>query len=210
MAPKKPSAEQPRKPNKFRLVVFEGDFSDGSISQIAQALTSALRPSATTAPRQLHSGKSTGQILPPDLDDEVDEEEDQQIDVEDEADEPRVDAEKISKPSRQKKTKPPVYLHDLIADADAAKSFATEKAPSSKTKQYLTAMFWLKELNSNPTANNDKVYTFYKTVGWSTNFNDWGQTFHNLLSGDLIRKGEAKGEYTINPTGEAVVKSLPE
>lgn len=71
-------------------------------------------------------------------------------------------------------------------------------------------MFWLKEVNGTPTANIDRVYTFYKTVGWSVGFNDWNQAFHKLNFDDLIRKGEVKGEYAINPTGEAVVKSLPE
>jgi hypothetical protein len=47
-------------------------------------------------------------------------------------------------------------------------------------------------------------------VGWNVGFNDWNQPFHNLLSEDLIRKGDVTGEYAINPTGEAVVKPLPE
>ena len=45
-APKRHVAAEPiKKSNKFRLVVFEGDFSDESVSEIAQALTSPLKPS---------------------------------------------------------------------------------------------------------------------------------------------------------------------
>ncbi len=71
-------------------------------------------------------------------------------------------------------------------------------------------MYWLKEMNGTPMVNMDGIYTFYKTAGWSVGFNDWAQPFHNLVHDDLIRKGETKGEFTINPTGEDVVKSLPE
>lgn len=212
MAPKKVVAEPTKKSNKFRLVVFEGDFSDGSVSEIAQALTSALKPTLPPAMRQLPNGKSAAQILPPEAEeDQQEEEEDAVIDAEaGDEDEEEISAQKESKPSRPKKTKPPTYLHDLVSDGDAAKSFAAEKAPASKNRQYLTAMYWLKEVNSTPTANRDKVYTFYRTVGWNVGFNDWNQTFHNLVADDLIRKGEPTGEFAINPTGEAVVKSLPE
>jgi hypothetical protein len=211
MAPKKVVAEPIKKSNKFRLVVFEGDFSDDSISEIAQALTSALKPTIPLM-RQLPNGKSVAQILPHEAEEDLqEEEEDAVIDAEVGDDgEGEIPAQKTSKPSRPKKTKPPTYLHDLISDGDAAKAFATEKAPASKNRQYLAAMYWLKEANSTPTANRDKVYTFYKTVGWSVGFNDWNQTFHNLVSDDLIRKVEPVGEFALNPTGEAVVKSLPE
>jgi hypothetical protein len=98
----------------------------------------------------------------------------------------------------------------LVKDSDSLKTFAAEKKPSSKLRQYLTAMYWLKEMNGTPMVNMDGIYTFYKTAGWSVGFNDWAQPFHNLVHDDLIRKGETKGEFTINPTGEDVVKSLPE
>ncbi|HEX5234093.1 MAG TPA: hypothetical protein VFW25_02050 [Silvibacterium sp.] len=205
-------AEPIKKSNKFRLVVFEGDFTDGSISEISQALTSALRPTVAPTMRQLANGKPAAQILPPEAEeDRLEEEEDAGIETEagDEGEE-EAPVQKASKSSRPKKTKAPIYMHDLISDGNAAKAFASEKAPASKNRQYLSAIYWLKEVNSTPTANRDKVYTFYKTVGWNVGFNDWNQPFHNLLSEDLIRKGESAGEYVINPTGEAVVKSLPE
>lgn len=212
MALKKPVQDPGKKSNKFRLVVFEGDFSDGSVSEIAQALTSALRPSTPTIVRRLSNGKLAAHALPPEAEEELLGDEDDAVIDADTTEEAAEDEEAPgpSKPSRPKKSKPPTYLHDLITDGDAAKTFATEKAPSSKARQYLTAMFWLKEINSTPTSNFDRVYTFYKTVGWNVGFNDWNQTFHNLLADDLIRKGDVKGEYAINPTGEAVVKSLPE
>ena len=213
MALKKSVVEPAKKSNKFRLVVFEGDMSDGSVSEIAHALSAALRPSTSPVVRQVHNGKPAAQLIAPEAEGEEQVEEQEEIvgsESDEEIEETPAEAPKVLKAPRAKKSKPPTYLHDLIADADAAKAFATERAPASRAKQYLTAMFWLKEVNSTPTSNIDKIYTFYKTVGWSVGFNDWNQAFHKLTFDDLIRKADVKGDYAINPTGEAVVKSLPE
>jgi hypothetical protein len=43
MAPKKPSESAPRS-NKIRFVLVEADISDGNLSELTQAITSALRP----------------------------------------------------------------------------------------------------------------------------------------------------------------------
>jgi hypothetical protein len=112
---------------------------------------------------------------------------------------------KQPKSARPKKFKPPTYLHNLIADVDGFKAFAKEKAPDTKNKQYLAAAYWLKEFGDCPTVNADKIYTCYKTAEWSVGFNDWSQTFHNLVYNEFMRK-TGKGEFAINPTGEAVVK----
>ena len=135
-----------------------------------------------------------------------------EAEYEDAAPEPEPAPAKASKSgnSKPKKSKPPNYLHDLIKDSNSLKAFAAEKKPTSKAKQYLTAMYWLKEVNGTPMVTIDSIYTFYKTAGWSVGFNDWAQPFHKLVFDDLIRKGENKGEFTINPTGEDIVKSLPE
>ena len=67
MAPKKQVAELARKSNKFRLVVFEGDMSDGSVSEIAHALSAALRPTTSPVVRQLHNGKAAAQLIAPEV-----------------------------------------------------------------------------------------------------------------------------------------------
>jgi hypothetical protein len=114
MATKKAVPEQAKKSNRFRLVVFEGDFSDGSVSEIAQALTSALKPTVPVTMRQLPNGKPAGPILPPEAEEDLQEENADVIEAESVDDsEVQVPAEKAPKASRPKKTKPPVYLHDL-------------------------------------------------------------------------------------------------
>src|SRR6266700_2502708 len=78
-------------------------------------------------------------------------------------------------------------------------------ATDSKNQQYLVAAYWLKEHGNSPTVTADKIYTCYKTANWSAGFNDWSQTFHNLVHAEYMRK-VGKGEFAINPTGEHLVK----
>jgi hypothetical protein len=202
------AADLPKQSNKIRFVLLEADLSDDNFTELTHAITQALRPHPAPA-RTLGNGNKPPAQLTTTTSPAGEEEAEEPIEAEYEQEPASQDAAP-KKPSRPKKSKPPTYLHELIKDEDSLKQFAAEKKPSSKAKQYLTAMYWLKEHNVTPTANMDMIYTFYKTAGWSVNFNDWNQPFHNLLFDDLIRKGTAKGEYAINPTGEAVVKSLPE
>lgn len=208
MALKKPAAEPAKKSNKFRLVVFEGDMSDQSVSEIAQALTSALRPTTPAGVRQLHNGKPAAQLIAPEADGEERSEEDEEV-VDGEPSEETQEVPEVpetAKTSRPKKPKPPEYLPDLITDMNAFKEFAKEKNPTSKNQQYLVAAYWLKKYGNTATVTADMVYTCYKTAPWPAGFNDWSQTFHNLVHAELMRK-VGKGEFAINPTGEHQVEN---
>lgn len=208
MALKKPVAEPAKKSNKFRLVVFEGDFSDGSVSELAQAITSALRPTVPPVARQLHNGKPAAQLTAPETEGREPVEDDEEV-VEVEVTEQTENAPaspETPKTSRPKKPKPPEYLPDLITDINGFKEFAKEKNPTSKNQQYLVAAYWLKRFGNTATVTADMVYTCYKTAPWPAGFNDWSQTFHNLVHAELMRK-VGKGEFAINPTGEHQVES---
>jgi hypothetical protein len=208
MALKKPVAEPAKKSNKFRLVVFEGDMSDQSVSEIAQALTSALRPTTPAVVRQLHNGKPAAQLIAPEAEGEERAEEDEEV-VDGE---PTVETQEVPeapetpKTSRPRKPKPPEYLPDLITDINAFKEFAKEKNPTSKNQQYLVAAYWLKKFGNTATVTADMVYTCYKAAPWPAGFNDWDQTFRNLVYAELMRK-VGKGEFAINPTGEHQVEN---
>jgi hypothetical protein len=188
MTPKKQPAEPVRKSNKFRLVVFEGDLSDGSISELAQALTTALKPTAPPIIRHLPNGKAAAQLLAPDSEEEMQyEDEEQMIDGEgsNDTEEIPAPAKSAKTPRTKKPPKPPTYLPDLITDMTAFKEFAKQKAPKSKSQQYLVAAFWLKKFGSVENVNADMIYTCYKSAPWPAGFNDWNQTFHNLVHDDL-------------------------
>ena len=208
MALKKPVVEPAKKSNKFRLVVFEGDMSDGSVSEIAHALSAALRPTTLPVVRQLHNGKAAAQLVAPEAEgEERAEEEEEVVDGESTEETQEVPvAPETPKISRPKKPKPPEYLPDLITDINAFKEFAREKNPTSKNQQYLVAAYWLKKFGNTATVTADMVYTLYKTAPWPAGFNDWSQTFHNLVHAELMRK-VGKGEFAINPTGEHQVEN---
>ena len=108
--------------------------------------------------------------------------------------------ESLANPSRQSTSR---YL---IADREAFKLFAKEKAPTSRNRQYLVAALWLKENANSATVNVDKIYTCFKTAGWSVGFNDWRAPFDNLVYTEQMRK-VTPGEFAINPLGEDTVNS---
>jgi hypothetical protein len=203
MAGKK-QGEVSNRSNKIRFVLVEADISDGNLSELTQAITSALKPSVAPV-RQI--ARTTTQALPP-APDEVQDTEHEEVE-EVAAQEPQNGDESESvKTTPKKKFKLPDYLPELFAGekGKAFKEFADEKAPSTKSKKYLVATYWLKEHGNSPTVNANKIYTAFKTAGWSTGFNDWNQTFHNLVFSEHLHK-EGFGEFTITPLGEDVVTS---
>jgi hypothetical protein len=199
MATKK-SSDGSARSNKIRFVLVEADISDGNLSELTQAITSALRPATTM--RQLP--RVTAPALAPVT--EAAEESDTPGVEELEDDQPTNGDGSAAKPARVKKFKPPDYLPDLLAGEKGAafKEFAREKAPATKSAKYLVSTYWLKEKGDSPTVNANKIYTCFKTAGWSTGFNDWNQTFHNLVHSEHLRK-TGNGEFAINPLGEDAV-----
>lgn len=205
MAPKKPSESAPRS-NKIRFVLVEADISDGNLSELTQAITSALKPSVNPVVRQLPS-RPAPQPLPEAVEPVPDEdlESDETLDASDSQDTVSGNGAE-PKPARARKPKPPDYVPDLFAGEKGAafKEFAKEKAPESRNAKYLVATYWLKENGDSPTVNANKIYTAFKTAGWSTGFNDWTQTFRNLVYTEHLRKA-GNGEFAINPLGEDAV-----
>lgn len=202
MAPKK--ADNTKGSNRIRLIVLDADLSDGNLSELTQAITNAIKPAVAPLRQLPHPA---GQVVR--TQEEATPEEPESRDFQDEADEGEAanDNGATPKPTRTKKFKAPEYLPDLLAgDKGAAfKKFAQEKAPDSKTQKYLVATYRLKEQGGSPTVNANKIYTCFKTAGWSTGFNDWNQTFHNLVYSEHLRKLETTGEFAINPLGEDAV-----
>ena len=111
MAPKKTAPEPVKKSNKFRLVVFEGDMSDGSVAEIAQALSAALRPTAPTVVRQLPNGRPVGQLLAPEAEEETQVDEADVLEAEEEHPEAEaVVANRPARPPRPKTFKTPDFV----------------------------------------------------------------------------------------------------
>jgi hypothetical protein len=195
----------PPRSNKIRFVLVEADISDGNLSELTHAITTALKPAINPAYRQLLARQT--QVLP-EAEDATPAPENETEETQDtaEAQEAASGNGTEPKPARVKKFKPPEYLPELFAGEKGAafKEFAKEKAPESRNAKCLAATYWLKEKGDSPTVNANKIYTAFKTAGWSTGFNDWNQTFHNLVHSEHLRK-TGNGEFAINPLGEDAV-----
>jgi hypothetical protein len=204
--PPKRTAEPPKGSNKIRFVMLEADLSDGNLVELTQAITNALKPAAPiryiTAPQQRVLNGSGDTNVSGDGEEQEDESE-AEVFEEAPATIPTRAPRGTGKP---RKSKPPEYIPDLIADREAFKAFAKEKAPTSRNRQYLVAALWLKENANSATVNADKIYTCFKTAGWSVGFNDWRAPFDNLVHTEQMRK-ITPGEFAINPLGEDTVNS---
>jgi len=213
MALKKPVAEPAKKSNKFRLVVFEGDMSDGSVSEIAQALSVALRPTAPSLVRQLPNGKPAAQLIAPEAEAEPELEEESEA-LEAEVEEPDANAaaddSKPARTTRQKTFKNPEFVeldwNGTGTPPVSLKEFAYGKAPKSRNRKYLVAAYWLKEHAGRPNVNIDMMYSCFKTAGWSVGFKDWRAPFDNLTRSDHMRK-VGTGEFTITTFGEGALQT---
>ncbi len=189
---------------KVRVIEFELEGSNATVENSIRQLTTALTPRNGTVkvispkpPAKELSGAAT----------EVEDVSDTEV-VDEETQEPNGDTPQVKKPARPKsKPKTPEYIHDLMTPEQMAtfKQFAKDKNVTSKNKQYLVASYWLKENGVSATVNADKIYSCYKNAGWSIGFNDWGQTFHNLVHSEHMRKAGTPGEFAINPLGEDAV-----
>lgn len=202
MAPKKPSDGATRS-NKIRFVLVEADISDNNLSELTHAITNALKPTIAPARPAFRAALPATLASGPD---EVEEQEPQEVGAEvEEAAEPSNGNGATPKATRPKKFKPPTYIASLVEGEKGQKfkEFAASKAPKSKAMKYLVAAYWIKEQGEGA-ANADKVYTLFKTAGWPTNFNDWSQTFHNLVHTEQMRK-EGMAEFALNPLGEDAV-----
>lgn len=186
--------------------MLEADLTDGNLVELTQAITNALKPASPiryiTAPQQRVLDGSGSAAVVDDGDEPTDE-----LGVEPQEEPPAATPARAQRGTgKPRKSKPPEYIPDLIADREAFKAFAKEKAPTSRNRQYLVAALWLKENTDSPNVNADKIYTCFKTAGWSVGFNDWRAPFDNLVHTDHMRK-VTPGEFAINPLGEDAVNS---
>src|ERR1700761_2751968 len=135
MAQKRQPAGEAAKPNKFKFVYIEADLSETNFSELTSTIAQVMRPPA--AVRQISNGRQPAALAPAqEVVDAIDVTDAEYEEVAEPAAEPGETAAKPPRPPRQKKLKPPEYLPDLLTDREAFKTFAKEKAPTSKNKQY--------------------------------------------------------------------------
>jgi hypothetical protein len=204
MSPKKGDTSD--RPNRIRFIMLDADISDGNLSEITQAITSALKPVSGPV-RQLPLHTSPRNVLPG-----VQSEtnggtatSDAQV-RESETVDPGNGEEQPTSESKTKYSPPqPAYLPTLDLKGGGSTSFkeyAEAKKPTTHAKRYLVAALWLKEHGNSPTINADKVYTCYKTAGWPLRITDWDVNFRSQVKASKMQRVSPK-EYAITPLGEA-------
>lgn len=200
------SAADDRAKVKLRVIEFELEGGNTSVENSIRQLTNALSARTTTVSKSLPQKASkelSGTTIVESADDS---EEVETVELET-AEVPENGVSSKKSPRPKSKPKPPTYLHDLNLSGRSGvtfKDFAKEKNPTTRSKQYLISAYWLKEHGDSPTVNSDKMYTCFKTAGWSVGFNNWRATFDNLVYSEHMRKVDV-GEFAINPLGEDVV-----
>jgi hypothetical protein len=203
--PKGNSGTEDRAKVKLRVIEFELEGSNASVENSIRQLTNALttravvvKPLGTKPVKELAGATSEGGT------DDLEEEGEV---LEADAIETNGNGVPVKKAPRVKpKPKAPTYLHEMntTGNGTSFKDFAKEKGPTTRSKQYLVAAYWLKEHGDSATVNADKMYTCFKTATWPVGFNNWRSTFDNLVHSEHMRKVDV-GEFAINPLGEEVV-----
>jgi hypothetical protein len=200
----------PRKTNdgakgnaRIRFVMLEADIVDGNLADIAQAITSALRPPTimakaipmTTPAARKDEGEAvsvdSGGVVPP-------------AEAGAEAD-PQASPPRVKTP--RKFYSPKVLIDvDLNSDDLSFEQFAREKKPTETSKRHLTMAAWFKRSCGLDSITVDHVYTCYRKRGWGTDIKDMVQPFRDLKAqgwGDAKRR-----TFTINHIGLDVVDKL--
>jgi hypothetical protein len=205
MAKGNPGAED-RAKVKLRVIEFELEGANASVENSIRQLTNALA-TRNGSPKPVAPAKPQKELAAPPSEEEVVDAEVVEEETENEA-EPAAPVSKV--PKVKAKPKPPEYKSDLLTkdQLEAFKEFAKGKTgASSRNQQYLVCAFWLKEYGGQPTVNQDKVFTLFKTAGWSVGFNNWRAPFDNLVHSSHMRK-VGVGEFAINPPGEDEVNKM--
>jgi len=201
--PKKSDAGN--RPNRIRFIMLDADISDGNLSELTQAITSALKPtSAHIRPLPARITASPAAAVSADPTPLEDVEEVVETVVEDFT---NGDVTEPKAPKQKPKFPLPNYLHDLDMTGSGAsfKQYAEANASKKHMKRYLISALWLREHGNCPTINIHKVYTCYKTANWPVGINDWDATFRQAVKRNLLRR-VSTGEYAITPLGEDALK----
>lgn len=200
MASKK-SSDAGKGNGRIRFVLFEADGVDGNLSDIAHAISSALRSQGggqkalPSAGRRQLEASDTIDVLPEEVDDDQSEDAPQP--------EPRV-----ASASRKRAVRKVEVLQDVDLNSGAVPlaTFLEEKKPKNRAERYLAIAYWFKHHRDTPTVTVEHIYTGYRKMGWTIDIPDMTQVFRELKR--AAKGATAKGAFTINYLGEDAVNKL--
>lgn len=191
--------------SKIRFIMLEADLNDGDLSQITQAISSAL--GRGNGGQQKPLAALNGVVVNGNAGAEGD-----GTDTNTDSDvlgEQIVNAPPPPRNLRPRKFPTPKVLGDadLNSGSTPFETFAKQKAPDTDVTRYLLVAYWFKHHRNVDQVNIDHAFTCYKKMGWGTNIKDFSKPFYNLRTSG---RGEMKdGFFKINHIGEDVIEKLP-
>ncbi|MET4294916.1 hypothetical protein ABIB06_001861 [Bradyrhizobium sp. LB8.2] len=187
---------KPTKPtgtSRIKFIMFDAEIADDQIQSVTQAITNALRgPAGAPVVRRLPaSTPANGHSEPAEVEvlDEVEDELDT-VDVTPTAPRQKT-VRKVKAPDIVE-----IEMHAPVSFAD----FAKGKDDGSQHKKFMIAAAWLAEHRSTPIVTDGHIYTCFRSIGWSTAINDFGQPLRELKGRKFFTTPE-RGHYEINHIG---------
>jgi hypothetical protein len=187
--------------SRIKLIVLDAEVADDQIHTLTQALTNALRgPSPAPAPKRLPvAPQLNGGGEPEQEEMDFEQAEDEEIEV--------ITPKKPRSTTQRKAPKAPdivdIEMNEPVSFAD----FAAGKKNDSLHKKYLIAAAWLHEHRNTPIITDGHIYTCFRSIGWSTSHNDFGQPLRELKTRKFFTT-PSRGNYEINHIGLDYVKKL--
>jgi hypothetical protein len=175
--------------SRIKLIVLEAEVADDQLHTLTQAFTNALRGPSTTMKRLAPTPATNGHAEP---EEEILDDAEGDIDT--------VDVTPATPRTKTvRKVKAPdiveIEMHAPLSFAD----FAKGKDDGSQHKKFMIAA-WLAEHRSAPIITDGHIYTCFRSIGWSTAINDFGQPLRELKARKFFTTPE-RGHYEINHIG---------
>jgi hypothetical protein len=183
-------SSKPSGVSRIKLIVLEAEVADDQLHTLTQAFTNALRGPSTTVKRLAPTSATNGHTEPEAESLDGAEDDTDSVDVTPAT--PRVkSARKLKAPDIVE-----IEMHAPVSFTD----FANGKDDGSQHKKYMIAAAWLAEHRSTPIVTDGHIYTCFRSIGWSTAINDFGQPLRELKGRKFFATPE-RGHYEINHIG---------
>jgi hypothetical protein len=168
---------------KFRFVEFELEGLNSTIEESIKNIVHSMNRGSGTVQRVLPPKSTNPLVLPSNGntgDAAYSEEEPTDSEINESADEPKLNAA-TSSGSKLRRYTQPTFLNNLDLDSGPLpfKTFAEKQNPKSDNRKYLVIAAWLKKNRNLEVISTDHVYTCNQKMGWRTQ-KDVGQPFRYM------------------------------
>jgi len=193
---------------QIRFIMLEARGNTADLQQIAQAITSAVRP--TTVIQQF-AAPPVIPALPgnaPPQSNGADPDLHPSVEIVDEGVTTSPPGARKS-PAKKRRLRMPVVLNDLDLTSGPMPfvQYFNEKNPGDHSKRYLVIAAWLKEYSQLDEINSDHIYTCYRTLNMNV-VADVGSIFRGCKKQGWFNPGSQRGSYAINHIGLGQVNSM--